>query len=122
MRINIKNMTVVLLLAFFFSSCDTNNANQTDKSNTEKKNLSISSVETQSKEVLTDAVNALNNVDDEFHWRDTHLILKESQKASSDGKFELSIELAQKVIQQTQLMQEQKKFAESNWQDLIPKK
>jgi hypothetical protein len=118
----IYKKVIVVLITFLLSSCDTNNANVSDKTNSETKSISVSTAETQSQRVLNDAVNALQSVEDEFHWRDTHLVLEESQKALNDGKFELSIELAQKVIQQTKLMHEQKDFADNNWHGLIPQK
>lgn len=130
MKINIKTIikiqiaTVVFLFTFLLSSCDTNNANENDSSKTNTKNPPITTNETaneiQSKKVLNDAIKALNSVDDEFKWRDTHLALKESQKALANGEFELSIEIAQKVILKAKLMNEQQEFADNHWQDLIP--
>ena len=116
----IKNFTGFILLICVLTNCQNNN--DSNKIETDHINPPISGIETQSKKALDDAINALNNVEDEFQWRDTHLILNEAQKAFSDGNFSLSIELAQKVVKQTQLMHEQKEFSDKHWQSLLPKK
>ena len=120
LKIKIKKSAIVLLLTILLFACDNNNADENDNLTIDTNNSLISANETQSKKALKDAINSLNNVKKEFQWRDTYLIIQESQYALSNGKFQLSIELAQKVMAQTTLMNEQKDFADNHWKSLIP--
>ena len=119
-NLKIKKSAIVLLLTILLFACDNNNADENDNLTIDTNNSLISANETQSKKALKDAINSLNNVKKEFQWRDTYLIIQESQYALSNGKFQLSIELAQKVMAQTTLMNEQKDFADNHWKSLIP--
>ena len=130
MNMTIQKILVVIFLTIMLTNCNKDNANEVDKlvtdsdttQNNAKKEVQKSTSITESKEALIDAINALNDVAEEFHWRDTYLLIEESQEALSEGDFELSVDLSQKVIQQTKLMNEQQEFANNNWQSLIPKK
>ena len=101
-------------------SCDKNNSNEINNLTIDTNNQSISTNKSQSNKTLKEAIDSLKNIDKEFRWRDTHLIIQASQNALNNGEFKLSTELAKKVIAQTKLMDEQKDFAENNWQNLIP--
>ena len=113
----IKTSTIVLLSIILLFACDNNNA---DSLAIDTSNPSIPANEAQSKKAINNAISSFNNVDKEFQWRDTYLIIQASQNALINGEFELSIQLAQKVIAQTTLMNEQKDFADNHWQSLIP--
>lgn len=121
-NMKIINTAIILLLVILQSACDNNSGNQNDNLHVDTNEPSLSADDIQSKNMLAKATNALNNVEDAFQWRDTHILLQKSQKALSDGDFKLSSELSQTVIQQSKLMNEQKEFADNHWQDLIPKK
>lgn len=115
----IQKLLIVVFLSITLTNCNKESANQVDTINTpniEQKSVSI----VESQEVLNEAINSLNNVAEEFHWRDTFLLIKDSQDAMSKSDFELSIELSQKVIQQSKLMLEQQEFAKNNWQNMVP--
>jgi len=128
MNRTVQKILIIILLAIMLSNCNKDSANEVDDIATVTNNIenndqskeqnSNSSIDP--KKLLDEAINALNNVAQEFHWRDTHLLIQESRDALREGDLELSIELSQKVIQQTQLMIEQKEFAEDNWHLLIP--
>jgi uncharacterized protein YcfL len=128
MIMTIQKFLLVVLLTLMLTNCNKDSAGEMDNQatvtnnvqhNIQKEQLKSASI-TESKKVLDEAINALNNVAEEFHWRDTHLLIKESQDALSIGDFELSIDLSEKVIQQTKLMIEQQEFAKNNWQNLVP--
>ncbi len=117
----IKKTVVVLLLTFLLYNCDSGQSDETVNLNVDPIKIPVSDNVTNSKNALDDAKTALKNVDAAFQWRDTHLILENAENAMNAGDFKLSIDLSNKVIQQTVLMTEQKQFANDNWQDLIPK-
>jgi len=119
MSMIIKKTVVVLLLTFLLSNCDSSQSDEKIDLNSDPNKVSDNVAD--SKKILDNAKNALKNVDAEFQWRDTHLILENADKAMNAGDFKLSIDLSNKVIQQTVLMTEQKQFANEYWQDLIPK-
>jgi hypothetical protein len=128
MNMPMQNFLIVVFLATMLSNCNKDRTNEVDDLATVKNNIENNdpSKEQKSnstidpKKLLDEAINALNNVAEEFHWRDTHILIQESRDALSEGDLELSIELSKKVIQQTKLMIEQKEFANDNWHLLIP--
>jgi hypothetical protein len=117
----IKYFIFILLLTLTLINCTNDNSGDYTLVS-ENKNKSLSDHSIKAKKVLDDAINSLNNIAEEFHWRDTHLIIQESQTALLEGQYVLSIELAEKVIHQSKLMKEQQEYAKNNWQSLVPKK
>jgi len=117
----IKYFIFILLLTLTLINCTNDNSGDSTLVS-ENKNKSLSDHSIKAKKVLDDAINSLNNIAEEFHWRDTHLIIQESQTALLEGQYVLSIELAEKVIHQSKLMKEQQEYAKNNWQSLVPKK
>ena len=122
---NIQKSLIVVFLVTMLTNCNKDNANEVDDLATVKNSVENNDQKSSStidpKNLLKDAINSLDNVAQEFHWRDTHILIQESRDALSEGDFDLSIELSQKVIQQSKLMIEQQEFANSNWHLLIPK-
>lgn len=116
----LNTFATVLMFIILLPSCDKNNSNEINDLTIDTNNQSISTDKSQSNKTLKEAIDSLKNIDKEFRWKDTHLIIQASQNALNNGEFKLSTELAMKVIAQTKLMDEQKDFAENNWQNLIP--
>ena len=122
---------IFMLMTLLLSCSNDDESKSKSKLTNDSNNQAISSDSNQAESKLVDAnqaqislnkaIQSLKNVPQEFHWRDTHLLIKRSQTALNEGQIELSLKLSQDAIKQSQLMIEQKEFAKNNWQNLIPK-